>query len=167
MKADDLILELGLAPLPEEGGYFTETYRSELKLPERVLGGSYLGERSGGTAIYYLLTPDTFSTMHRLPGDEIYHLYLGGPVETLMLYEDGTGETFRIGTDIKGGERPQLVIPARAWQGSRLASGVEFALIGATMAPGFEFADFEVGGRAELSGEYPDYKELIEKLTGK
>lgn len=156
---------LKLKPLPVEGGYFAETYRSKFTLSERSLPSGYSGERALATAIYYMLTPDTFSVMHRLKGDEIYHFYLGDPAEMLILEPDGTGETLLMGQNITSGMRLQHIVPGGAWQGSRLAPGGKFALLGTTMAPGFDPADFEVGARGELSARYLVYAELIAALT--
>jgi hypothetical protein len=154
-----------LKPLRVEGGYFVETYRSEFALAQQSLPSGYRGERPLSTAIYYMLTPDTFSAMHRLKGDEVYHFYLGDSVEMLVLKRDGTGETIVIGPDVVSGMRLQHVVPGGAWQGSRLAPGGKLALMGTTMSPGFDPADFEEGMRDELSAQYPDYAALIATLT--
>ena len=156
---------LELQPLPVEGGYFAETYRSKFALTQRFLPSGYPGERALSTAIYYMLTPDTFSAMHRLNGDEIYHFYLGDPAEMLILKPGGTGETLLMGQDIVSGMRLQHVVPGGAWQGSRLVPGGKFALLGTTMAPGFDPADFELGAREVLSARFPAYAELIAVLT--
>ena len=164
MNARDLIATLNLQPLPGEGGYFHETYRADDT--HAVLPSRYgPGERAFCTAIYYLLTPDTFSALHKLPTDEIFHFYLGSPVEMLLLREDGTGSVITIGPGIGNGMRPQVVVPRGTWQGSRLVDGGEFALLGTTMAPGFEFPDFVAGSRAELTSRYPTYSRWIEGLT--
>ncbi len=164
-SADDVIRMLDLAPLPGEGGFFRETYRSRLRLPAPALPGEYGGDRAAGTAIYYLLTPDSFSAMHRLRGDEVYHFYLGDPVEMLQLREDGTGEAVIIGRDIANGMAPQVVVPAGVWQGSRLLEGGAFALLGTTMAPGFDPRDFELGDRAALVRAFPGLAAMIAALT--
>ena len=156
---------LNLHPLPLEGGYFAETYRSKFTLNQGSLPPGYSGERTLSTAIYYMLTPDTFSAMHRLKGDEIYHFYLGDPAEMLILKPDGTGETLLMGQDIVSGMCLQHVVPAGVWQGSRLVPGGKFALLGTTMAPGFHPADFELGAREELSARYRAYAKLIAVLT--
>src|SRR5687767_6099771 len=117
MTADDLIKLLRLAPHPKEGGHFRETYRSPHTLASSHLPPGYAGARSAGTAIYYLLTPDTFSAMHRLPGDEIFHHYLGDAVEMLLLHPSGQTQIIRLGKDIAAGESPQVVVPSGAWQG--------------------------------------------------
>jgi predicted cupin superfamily sugar epimerase len=156
LSAAEVIALLDLKPLPREGGYYRETYRSAEQLPGR--------DKSISTAIYYLLTPDTFSALHRLPTDEVFHFYLGDPVTMLQLGPDG-GRLLTLGTDLAAGQRPQLVVPAGVWQGSFLSPGGKFSLLGTTMAPGFDFTDYEAGDRARLSGEYPGFAELIRKLT--
>src|SRR5580704_4243231 len=156
---------LKMVPLPSEGGYFTETYRSGLMIPRSALPSSYPGERSVATAIYYLLTPDTVSTLHRLRGDEIFHFYLGDQVEMLELRADGTGGMVILGQDIEAGQLLQHVVPAGVWQGARLVEGGKFALLGTTVSPGFDYADYETGRREELAGRYPGFRDKIEVLT--
>ncbi len=151
----ELIDGLGLEPLPLEGGFYRETYRSALPF----------GGKAASTAIYYLLTADAFSALHRLPTDEVFHLYLGGPVRMLQLFPDGTGRVLLVGQDVLGGQSPQVVVPAGVWQGSRLADGVTFALLGTTMAPGFDFADYEASDRAELTRLYPAFADEIRRLA--
>jgi len=165
LTADKIIALLNLKPHPEEGGYFVETYRSSETISEKALPSRYKGVRSFGTAIYYLLTPETFSAMHRLRSDEIFHFYLGAPVEMLQLWPDGSGRILILGTDIMNGMKPQAVIPKGVWQGSRLLNGGRFALLGATVSPGFEFVDYESGRRDELVKSYPQYREWIIALT--
>lgn len=156
---------LKLQPLPMEGGYFAETYRSKFTLSQQFLPSGYSGERALSTAIYYMLTPDTFSAMHRLKGEEVYHFYLGDPAEMLLLKPDGSGEALLMGQDIASGMRLQHVVRGGVWQGSRVAPGGKFALLGTTMAPGFDPADFELGAREELGTQYPAYARLIASLT--
>jgi predicted cupin superfamily sugar epimerase len=165
--ASQIIEALGLRPHPIEGGYFRETYRSAGSIPAAALPSAYRTEagRSFGTAIYYLLTAETFSEMHRLPTEEVFHLYLGGPVRMLQLFPDGSGREVIIGADVLAGEQPQLIVQPGVWQGSRLEPGVEFALLGATMAPGFDYADYEQGRRGDLSERYPEYAAIIRDLT--
>ena len=156
---------LNLRPLHGEGGFFVETYRAKFVLAQASLPPGYLGGRALSTAIYYLLTPDTFSAIHRLKGDEVYHFYLGDPAEMLVLKPDGTGETVLIGSDVVSGMRLQYVVPGGAWQGSRVVPGGKFALMGTTMSPGFDPADFELGARDQLITRYPGYTALIAGLT--
>ncbi len=165
--ASQIIEALRLQPHPIEGGYFRETYRSAGAIPAADLTAAYRTEtgRSFGTAIYYLLTSDTFSEMHRLPTEEVFHLYLGGPVRMLQLDPDGSGWEILIGADVLAGQQPQVLVPPGVWQGSRLEPGVEFALLGATMAPGFDYADYEPGRRSELMERYPEWAVMIRELT--
>ncbi len=165
LKTDEIITLFNLKPHPEEGGRFAETYRSSETIPEKALPGRYQGMRSFGTAIYYLLTPETFSAMHRLRSDEIFHFYLGDPVEMLQLFPDGSGKLFILGSDILNGMLPQVVVPQGIWQGTRLLRDGKFALLGTTVSPGFEFADYEPGQRDALSESYPQFRDLIIALT--
>ena len=161
--ADELIRHLGLVPHPKEGGFFRETYRSAESyagLPTR-----YHGPRSAGTAIYYLLTPTTFSALHRLQTDEIFHFYLGDPVRMLQLDPDGKGRTVVLGPDVLNGQQVQVVVPRGILQGSLLEPGGVFALLGCTVAPGFEYIDYEGGERRALLSQYPVFADLIQKLT--
>jgi len=160
--AEEIIAALKLQPHPIEGGYFRETFRSTASTP----GDSRdKAPRALCTSIYYLLTPETFSEMHRLPTEEIYHLYLGGPLRMLQILPDGAHREVVIGSDVLAGQEPQVVVPARAWQGSLLEPGAPFALLGATMAPGFDYGDYEQGTRAELLAQYPEAETLIRRLT--
>lgn len=164
-SADELIRHFDLTPHPKEGGYFRETYRSAETYAESALAPRYAGTRSAGTAIYYLLTPSTFSALHRLQSDEIFHFYLGTPLRMLQLWPDGTGRTLVLGPDISAGQQLQVVVPRGVWQGSILEPGGDFALVGCTVAPGFEYADYEGGDRTTLLRQYPEHAELIRRLT--
>lgn len=161
---EQVITHLQLEPLGFEGGYYRETYRSSRRI-EGIDAQGYSGTRSAGTAIYYMLTPQTRSLMHRLRTDEIYHFYLGDPVELLRLGPEGDSERVILGSDIMNGQRVQYGIPAGHWQGSHLCEGGAWALMGTTMAPGFELADFELGQRRDLVSTYPHESELISTLT--
>jgi uncharacterized protein len=165
MDIEKLKQMLDLKPLPAEGGFYAESYRSKENLPSGCLPERYAGARSFGTAIYFLLTTETFSALHRLASDEVYHFYLGDPVELLCLHQDGSGQVLTMGTDFDGGMRPQIAIPRGTWQGSRLRPGGKFALLGTTVAPGFEFADFELANRVLLSERYPSFSAMIRELT--
>lgn len=162
--AKEIIQLLNLQKHPAEGGYFRETYRSK-----DTITNKRWGKRSFSTAIYYLLTDeaDSFSEMHRLDIDEIFHFYLGDPVEMVHLYPDGTGKWVLFGNILNGGLLPQVVVPAGVWQGARLLPGGKCALMGTTVAPGFEYTDYQSGDRKELTALYPQFKELIAALTRK
>jgi predicted cupin superfamily sugar epimerase len=165
--AEEIKTALGLKPHPIEGGFFRETYRAADAIPAAVLPPAYGrdGDRSFGTAIYYLLTPDIFSELHRLPTDEVFHFYLGGPVRMWQLFPDGHSRQVVLGTDILGGQQPQVVVPAGVWQGSYLEPGGAYALLGATMAPGFDYVDYVSGERAVLIARYPEIADEIRRLT--
>src|SRR5262245_33586587 len=141
LTAEDLIRLLNLQPLPREGGFYRETYRAAQRVPDAD------AERSAGTAIYYLLTADTCSALHRLPSDEGYHFYLGSPV-SLLLLSPGGSRVVTLGPDLLAGQQLQCVVPAGVWQGSFVgqggvrAGGGDFALLGTTVSPGFEFRDY-------------------------
>jgi predicted cupin superfamily sugar epimerase len=164
-KIKELKKLLKLKPLFAEGGFFNETYRSDEKIGPMSLPKRYKGARNYSTAIYYLLTRDCVSVMHRITSDEIFHFYLGDPVELLQLYPDGKGKVTVLGPDVFKGMKPQLVVDKNIWQGARVAKGGKFALLGTTVAPGFDYADFESGKRGELIKDYPTFKELITILT--
>jgi len=164
LTAEQIRELLNMHPHPIEGGYFAETYRGAPVIPQSLLPG-YPADRAISTAIYYMLTPDTFSAMHRVRGDEMFHFYLGDPVEMLQLKPDGTGEVLVLGQDIATGMRLQHNVPGGVWQGSRLRHGGKYALLGTTMAPGFEYQDYETGKRQELLARYPEYTQLISSLT--
>ena len=167
ITAAQLVERLGLHPLPEEGGLFSQSYVSAESLAEASLPPRYSAAHPFCTAIFYLLTdaPDSFSALHRLPTDEIYHFYLGDPVEMLHLYPDGSSEAVFLGHDVMAGQKVQHVAPAGAWQGSRLRPGGRLALLGTTMAPGYIGADYTGGDREELIRQHPGRAEMIRTLT--
>jgi predicted cupin superfamily sugar epimerase len=165
MTADELKKLLNLEPHPCEGGWFIQTWRAEETIPKSVLPHRYSAERAAGTAIYYLLEPHTFSELHRLDSDEIFHFYLGDPVEMLQLWPDGTTRTEILGSDLAAGMHVQLHVPKHVWQGSRLLSGGSFALLGCTVSPGFDYADYETGKRDVLLQQYPQAEATIRALT--
>jgi uncharacterized protein len=159
MTADQIRSLLHLEPHPVEGGWFRRTYTS----PGNV--ELTRGVRAQGTAIYYLLEAGTFSEMHVLSSDEIFHFYLGDPVEMLQLYEDGRSAVFTLGPDLAAGQHVQLVVPAGVWQGTRLVEGGKVALLGCTVTPGFDFADYRNASAEELIAKWPAEAERIRKLT--
>lgn len=156
MTAEQIIDVMDLEPLPVEGGWFRETYRS---------GRTHDATRSLSTAIYYLLTDRAVSRLHRLRSTEVYHFYLGDPVTVLMLEQGGASRVVTLGNDLEAGHAPQLVVPAHAWQGSVLADGGQYALMGTTMAPGFEPRDFSPGDPEELASRWPEHHDLIHRLA--
>lgn len=168
LSAEQVIDLLGLEPLPLEGGFYRETFRSPLVVPEAALPSDYYGDRNASTAIYFLLTPEERSTLHILPTDEVFHFYSGDPVEMLRLYPDDAASVATLGDDLLAGERPQLVVPAGVWQGCRLAPGGQWALLGCTVAPGFDYRDFYVASPVdvlELVERHPQHERLILELS--
>ncbi|MEQ8733889.1 MAG: cupin domain-containing protein [Rhodospirillaceae bacterium] len=165
MTAEELIEHLNLEPHPKEGGFFREIYRSHATVPQEVLPDGYDGARSFSTAIYYLLTPDTFSHLHTVASDETFHFYLGDPVEMLQLFPDGQGQTRTLGQDIATDQHVTLTVPRGVWQGCRLKTGGTFALMGCTVSPGFEYQDYGHADRVTLCARYPDFVTEIKALT--
>ena len=171
-RATDIKELLNLQPHPREGGCFARTFASGELLPASAFSPTrYDSPRNTLTAIYYLLEPDTFSEMHVLASDELFHHYLGDPVQMLQLHEDGSSSRHILGPGLLAGHRPQLAVRRGTWQGSRLlptAAGARchgFALLGCTVAPGFEYADYTSASRAALLARWPGEEELITALT--
>ena len=159
LTAAEIIELLQLAPHPVEGGHFRRTYTSKLTVElDR-------GQRAAGTAIYYLLEPGTFSEMHVLTSDELFHFYLGDPVEMLQLWPDGTSKVVTLGPDLGAGQHVQLLVPAGVWQGTRLIGNGKVALLGCTVTPGFDFADYRNASYDELVEKWPEAAERIRALT--
>lgn len=159
MTTEQIKQRLQLEPHPVEGGFYRRTYTSAdtMQLPR--------GDRAQGTAICYLLEAGTFSEMHILVSDEIFHFYLGDPVEMLQLHPNGSSAVFTLGPDLAAGQHVQLVVPAGVWQGTRLTGNGKFALLGCTVTPGFDFADYRSGSYDELSARWPTEAKLIKSLT--
>ena len=165
LTAEQLIRFFAMKPLPHEGGYYVETYRASEKIGPPALPPTYHGERNLATAILYLITADSFSALHKLRSDEVFHFYLGDPVTMLQLHPDGTSEIITLGHDVLNGQRIQVTVPADTWQGCLLKEPGRFALMGTTVTPGFESADFKAGQRIELLKQYPNRRDLTLKLT--
>jgi predicted cupin superfamily sugar epimerase len=156
-EARRLIEILGLVLHPE-GGLYCETYRAPLNV------AAPQGERSACTAIYFLLPAGSFSALHRVRSDEVWHHYAGDPVELHVIDERGRYRVAQLGADFALGHRPQQVVPAGAWQAA-VPLGGRFALCGCTVAPGFDFADFELAARADLVAKLPALRPTIERFT--
>jgi uncharacterized protein len=166
MTAKEVIEKLGLKPLPDEGGYYRETYRENLpSLPARSYGIDSQGSRLVFSAIYYLLVPESFSALHRLKSDEVFHFYAGDPVEMIHIDDQGQLQRWTLGNDISKGHVPQLMVPRGTWQGTRLSAGGQWALLGTTTVPGFELADFELGDRNSLLKLFPQLQDDIIRFT--
>ena len=165
MTAAEIIARLGLQRHPE-GGWYRRTFTSSLELPAAALAGRHDGPRPCGTAIYYLLTADDASRPHRLRSDELFHFHVGDPVEQLQLRPDGGGALLLLGPDLAAGMTPQLHVPAGVWQAARLRPGGShgWTLLGCTVTPGFDFADFEPGDPATLAAAYPAWAAWLRAL---
>jgi predicted cupin superfamily sugar epimerase len=156
------IRKLGLEPHPE-GGYYRQTYRADLVL--EGLPRQFSGPRAASTAIYFLLEGENFSAFHRLRSDEVWHFYLGATVTVQVIEADGRYVQVQLGSDPEAGEVLQAVVKAGCWFASQIKDGGAFALVGCTVAPGFDFDDFELAERDRLVELYPQHRNIITKLT--
>lgn len=154
---------LALKPHPE-GGFYREVYRSSEGVAQTALPERFSGSRSFCTSIFYLLERGDFSSFHRIKSDETWHFYAGGALEVVMLGDGGT-TTITLGQEVSLGQHLQFTVPAAVWFASRPATDTTFSLVGCTVSPGFDFADFEMGKRRELINEFPSADETIKKLT--
>ncbi|MCK8492216.1 cupin domain-containing protein [Spirosoma sp. RP8] len=164
MTAAYYVQKLQMEPHPE-GGYFAETYRSAETISHSALPDRFSGNRAFGTAIYFLLESHHVSALHRIQADEIWHFYAGGPLDVFVIDPTGELTVIRLGNKLEQGDVFQAVVPAGCWFGSKPAEGSAFSLVGCTVAPGFDFADFEMADRATLLEEYPQHRAVIEQLT--
>jgi uncharacterized protein len=156
--------KLNLIPHPE-GGYYRETYRSELSIAREALPPQFTGARLVSTAIYFLLEGKNFSAFHRLRSDELWHFYAGSPITVHVIEPGGGYSEIQLGSDPDSGGVFQAVVKAGSWFASQVRDAESFALAGCTVAPGFDFADFELGKRSDLVKLYPQHRNLIERLT--
>ena len=163
LTAQQLIEGYKLQSHPE-GGYYLETYRSAETIPADALPSRFSGRRSFSTAIYFLLEENQFSAFHRIKGDELWHFYTGIGLHIYVIHPDGRGEVLKLGKDITNGYSFQLIIPAGCWFASRPANENGFSFVGCTVAPGFDFTDFEMAEKEQLMKEYPQHKEWINGL---
>jgi uncharacterized protein len=164
--ANEIKSMLGLERHPT-CGFVAETYRSSLRIPEGALPHAYESARPYASALYFLVTPDARIVMHRIRSDQLYHHYLGDPLEVLMLYPDGRGAIVTVGPDLRGGMRPQLLVPANTFHASHLLPGeVGYALLASTEWPGVEPPDVEQGNIDALADAYPSLREEIRTVTG-
>ncbi|MEK6154104.1 cupin domain-containing protein [Flavobacteriaceae bacterium 3-367] len=161
-RAQQIIRQLELAPHPE-GGYFRETYRSKGATTVADFGKN--AQRNFATCIYFLLTSDMFSAFHRIRQDEIWHFYEGTPIELHIISNTGKHSEVIIGNDLAQGHRPQFVVPAEYWFAARTLDGGAYALVGCTVSPGFDFADFELPEREVLLAEFPEHRDIIIQFT--
>lgn len=157
MKAQDWVKKLGLKKHPE-GGYFRETFRSRMEVSAPGLSG----DRSASTAIYYLLESGQFSAFHRIKSDELWHLYAGSP---LVIHVIDGGRMMAVTLGRGKGQEPQAAVRAGCWFAASVSRPKSYSLAGCTVAPGFEFADWEMGKREELLSKYPEHRQAIERYT--
>lgn len=165
--AQQFINHLQLAPHPE-GGYYRRTYQSSTNIPNESLPEGFTGNRLAATAIYFMLTGDSFSAFHRLKSDEMWHFYAGGVVALHCIYPNGELQTYYLGNPLNDSKASfQVLIPAQTWFAAELMTPAkdDFALVGCTLSPGFDFADFELAEKGVLLKAYPQYEVLIERLV--
>ena len=163
LPAQALIDKFKLSPHPE-GGYYRENYRSLEIIPKSFLPKRFKGERSYSTAIYFLLEQGNFSAFHRIQSDECWHFYSGGRLIIHVIQLNGRLDTIRLGKDIVTGEQFQAVVPAACWFASEPAPGTSYSFVGCTVAPGFDFNDFELAEAGSLSKQFPQHRQLIQRL---
>ncbi|NOK86106.1 MAG: cupin domain-containing protein [Chloroflexi bacterium AL-W] len=163
-EAAQLIDRLGLQPHPE-GGWYAECYRSADILRQTSLAARYQGDRSVVTGIYFLLTSESFSAFHRLQSDEGWHFYAGNELSVYVISPKGELTVHQMGSRIEAGDTYQAWVPAGSWFGSRVAQPGAWALVGCTVAPGFDFEDFEMARREDLLRKFPDHADIIQALT--
>lgn len=163
MHSQDLVTYYQLQPHPE-GGYFKQTYISEGTIIAEALPVNFGGDRHFSTAIYFLVLPGNFSAFHRLLADELWHFYAGGCLHIHLIHPGGGYELKKLGNHIQEQEDFQLLVPAGCWFAAECAAGTEFSFTGCTMAPGFDFADFELAKAKELAAQFPQHIALINRL---
>ena len=162
--AAELITRLNLARHPE-GGWYRETYRSPAVIPGDLLPEGSAGDRSMCTAIYFLLERGDVSALHRIKSDEVWHFYAGAALTVHVITPRGGYYPLRLGADIAAGESFQAVVPAGYWFGAEVPAAGAYSLVGCTVAPGFDFADFEMGSRDQLLRQFPAQAGIIRRLT--
>ncbi len=160
----ELVQKFDLLPHPE-GGFYKEVYRSEGVIAQSQLGHQFSGDRNYCTSIYFLLTSANFSGFHRIKQDEVWHFYQGSPLQIHVIHSNGQYELHRIGFDLTENLTPQFVVPAGAWFASCVENANDFSLVGCTVAPGFDFDDFELAKKNDLIAEYPQHANIITQLT--
>lgn len=164
MNRNELIKSLQLQAHPE-GGFYKETYRSEMMIFEGENNSGFNEARNVSTAIYFLIERDNFSALHRIKSDEIWHFYTGDPLEVIEITPQGQLIHTMVGSEIDKGQVFQYVVKAGHWFGSRVLSGGDFSFVGCTVAPGFDFRDFEMGERDQLIHQFPEHSEIIQQMT--
>ncbi|PBQ34423.1 hypothetical protein CNR22_22465 [Sphingobacteriaceae bacterium] len=164
MKVEELVNYLNLSPHPE-GGFYKEAYRSAGTISKESLPEEFGGDRNFATAIYFLIEKNNFSALHKIKSDETWHFYSGDALEVIEINEQGELKITLVGNKMDEGQVFQYTVKANTWFGSRVQQGGECALVGCTVAPGFNFADFEMAGRHSLISLYPQHKTIVEEMT--
>lgn len=164
MTIKEITTHLELLPHPE-GGFYKESYRSDISIPQNHLPEPFKGDRSYCTGIYFLLTSNNFSAFHRIKQDEIWHFYTGSSLYVHAIDKDGSYTRHEVGLDLLKDQRPQLVVPKGCWFASEVKDKNSYSLVGCTVAPGFDFEDFELTQRKELINTYPQHEKIISRLT--
>ncbi|GAB5557364.1 MAG: hypothetical protein SchgKO_15770 [Schleiferiaceae bacterium] len=162
MTRDEIVSQLQLLPHPE-GGFYSEIYRGKQVIPQAALGPEYNGDRNISTSIYFMLTRDSFSAFHKVTQDEAWHFYYGAPLTLHIVHPNGDLESIELGMNLSHGERPQFTVPGGSWFAAE--SHGEYTLVGCTVAPGFDFADFTLAHRQSLTEDFPQHAEIIERFT--
>ena len=163
MTAKDFISHFQMLPHPE-GGYYKETFRSNGLIHKSALPENFSGDRSFSTAIYFLMEKGNFSAFHRIKSDECWHFYAGQTLDVLIIQQNGDLEIIKLGSNIVKGETFQYVVPANCWFASRPADDGDFSFVGCTVAPGFDFVDFELAHAEIISKQFPQHKNIIASL---
>jgi predicted cupin superfamily sugar epimerase len=163
ITVQQLVQQFDMLPHPE-GGYYKENYRSDEIISSNTLPKRFSGDRCFSTAIYFLLEQGNFSAFHKIKSDECWHFYAGQTLNVYVLQYDGKLDTIRLGNDLNKGETFQFVVPANCWFASEPATNTDFSFVGCTVAPGFDFEDFELAKADELVQLFPQYETEIRRL---
>ena len=163
LTVQQLVQQFNMLPHPE-GGFYKENYRSDEIIPSNALPERFSGSRYFSTAIYFLLEQGNFSAFHKIKSDECWHFYAGQTLNVYVLQHDGKLDTIRLGNDLNNGETFQFVVPANCWFASEPATNSDFSFVGCTVAPGFDFEDFELAKADELVQVFPQYETEIRRL---
>ena len=163
LSAADYVAQLQLQPHPD-GGYYSRTYESDEQIAAAALPARFDADRFISTAIYFLLEGTDYSAFHRIKSDELWHFYVGGGLHIYVIHPDGKGEILLLGNDLTNGYRFQQLVKAGCWFASKPANENSFSLVGCTVAPSFDFADFEMAKQEELLKLFPQYQEWIQQL---
>ena len=164
MTVDYIVKELKLIPHPE-GGYYKETYRSDSIIKDSCLENAFIGDRNLATCIYFLIEEGNFSALHKIKSDETWHFYYGDALEVIEIDQDGNLLKTNIGSNLLNGETFQYTVKANNWFGSRVSGSGKFSLVGCSVYPGFDFKDFEMASKHQLTQDYPQHHKIIIELT--